>query len=179
MNRRNRPAARVVAVFVAGLAGLVGLVGCGGASGSGATPADDEQTRQTWAEYVRCARANGFPNWPDAVLDGNGRATFPDVAGLNFKTAAAQIRPACGAVLARLPANAQSKEDRPVDEDELARRRQYAECMRRNGVPDWPDPDPDGSFALPDRLARGDKTLTAPADKACKRLAMTKTPSGG
>ncbi|WP_088994613.1 hypothetical protein [Micromonospora echinaurantiaca] len=34
----------------------------------------------------------------------------------------------------------------PATAEQIAHRREYAKCMRANGMPDWPDPGPDGEF---------------------------------
>src|SRR5262245_65886372 len=69
----------------------------GGAGPTAAGPA------AVWADFVACARANGQPNWPDAVVEDDGTVDFPPVRGFDVKTAFDAVKPACGAVLDRLP----------------------------------------------------------------------------
>jgi hypothetical protein len=57
----------------------------------------------------------------------------------------------------------------PVDAAEAGRL--YAQCMRDNGVPDFPDPNADGSFALGhDNFDRDDPKFIAAIEK-CRDLA--------
>lgn len=158
-----------VAAMVAMAAGLAGC--SGGSPDSGAAVAGNaaDQARPVWADYVQCARSNGFPDWPDPVIDDRtGMATFPDVAGLNSKLATQQVQDVCGPILRRLPAQAVPKDQRPVTEEQLGNLRRYAECMRANGVPDWPDPNADGSWQLSQRLQ--DKNVIEPGDRACRHI---------
>jgi hypothetical protein len=54
--------------------------------------------------------------------------------------------------------------------------RKYAECMRENGVPNFPDPGPDGRFDLKDFNAGNlDREKIRQAREACRDLA----PNGG
>jgi hypothetical protein len=55
----------------------------------------------------------------------------------------------------------------PVSQDAA---RKYAQCMRANGVTDFPDPGPDGRFREPSHEQRNDPTFVA-ATEACRALA--------
>jgi hypothetical protein len=49
----------------------------------------------------------------------------------------------------------------------------YARCMRSHGVPDFPDPDPDGNFNLPSSPVSSQETA---ANQVCNHLLNVGTP---
>jgi hypothetical protein len=125
------------------------LTGCGpgssGSSGSagGQVTSVQQQARTVWLDYARCVRSHGFPDFPDPQVDSQGQAHTTN--STRIKTIARQVQGACGSILSRLPARAQNQ---PVTATQLRAERLFAECMRRHGLPDWPDPWPDGTFQL-------------------------------
>ena len=62
--------------------------------------------------------------------------------------------------------------ERPVpDPEALEQSRQMAKCMRENGVPNFPDPNPDGSLSLDGQkigMGPGDPTFDK-AEQACSK----------
>jgi len=153
-----------IALGVATLAGA-GLTGCSashGASGR-AAPAPgspgSSSPDATTAEIVACYRAHGDPAFPDPVYDpGDGRwhfAVSPASAPLATQQACRRLFPAANA-------------SPPVPQAEFQRLVQLAECLRSHGVPTWPDPNPDGSFALPSSLLTKSPSWQS-ASAACQR----------
>jgi hypothetical protein len=57
--------------------------------------------------------------------------------------------------------------------EELQQARDMAKCMRENGVPNFPDPNPDGGISIdPKKLGTGpDDPLWKKAEKACEQYA--------
>ena len=51
---------------------------------------------------------------------------------------------------------------------------QLAQCIRRRGVADWPDPNPQGEFPLPPALMQ-----KSPAQEHALKDCQQYTPSGG
>jgi hypothetical protein len=120
------------------LLSIVAVVACGQpAQTQSETPA------QIWHELVACARAHGDPTMPDPVIDSQGRAKFPP--GTQAPSAATQQ--ACQSIYNRLPAAART--DAPVD---IQMEIKFAQCMRQQGLTDWPDPDASGAYPLPPDL---------------------------
>jgi hypothetical protein len=73
--------------------------------------------------------------------------------------------PACDSLVIRMK-RAHPQRARPsVSPQDLVKLRDYAACMRQQGVSDWPDPGPDGVFKIPSRL--GDPKRFRKQDKAC------------
>jgi hypothetical protein len=100
-----------------------------------------------WARMTGCLRGHGYPDWPDAIIDADGRGTYPEASGLDEKSAIGQLQPVCGPILDELPPGARPSPD-TITDAELATLRAFAACMRGHGAPQWPDPNPDGGFTL-------------------------------
>jgi hypothetical protein len=167
MNMHPRACRRrcvTAAAAAATLAALVMLVAaCGSSSGSGTTTAADPQ--RAALAYAQCMRDNGVPDFPDP--DPNGR-----FSGLSHEQ---QGNP-------RFQAAQQACRDlAPGGEHEnlgdpafVEQARAYAQCIRDNGVPDFPDPDPSGRFRGVGHEQQGNPKFQA-ASAACQE----KLPGGG
>ena len=141
-----------VAGFLAGVLLFAVLTGCstGGSgdastSGGGQTASVQQQARAVWLDYAHCVRSHGFPNFPDPQVDSQGRASFGN--STQTKTIGRQVQGACGSILNRLPASVRGNTS-PVTPARLHQEVLFAGCMRRHGLPDWPDPRSDGTFQL-------------------------------
>lgn len=152
------------------LAASVVLAACG--SGSGGSPAGSAATAQgagtpdaSIEAQVQCYRTHGDPSFPDPVYDPHdGRwhfAVSPGTAPLSTQRACQHLFPAANA-------------SPPVPQAQFQQLVRLAECLRHHGVPNWPDPDPDGSFPLPPSLQKKTPAWAA-ASTACQRY----IPSGG
>ncbi|CAL9426960.1 hypothetical protein [Streptomyces sp. enrichment culture] len=155
-----------VALLVLGL----GLAGCGGSedepgvagaessAASGRGPGDDEEQAQKWAA---CMRGQGV------VMKENSEG----VAEVDKeKTSIEKIE--SGTEKCRSLQPAASAPPRLAPED-LDRRGAYAACLRENGLPAYPDPDPEtGESQLSEDLARRIKTdpQAQKALEACRNL---------
>ena len=135
----------VVAVLVGALAGCGAASPAPGATGS-ATASLQQQARTVWFQFARCVRAHGAPSFPDPQVDSQGHADFGH--STQTKTEASQAQGACGSILSRLPASVTG--NAPVTAAELHELVLFAHCMRQHGLPQWPDPQPDGTFRLSD-----------------------------
>jgi hypothetical protein len=115
-----------IALLTAGL-----LAGCGGSSGSsaGSSASGDRAVR-----FAECMRENGVPDFPDPV---DGRITMRsggDPATLQVAQEACQkFAPGGGRTTAQM------------QEQIIA----FSQCMRDNGVPDFPDPEGPGRLLIP------------------------------
>jgi hypothetical protein len=142
------------------------LAGCGAAS---RPPAGGTQAAGTAdssiTTLIQCYRQHGDPAFPDPVYDpSDGRWHY----AISPNSAPASTRAACQRLMPNMTASP------PVPQAQFQALVRLAECIRHNGVPNWPDPDPDGAFGLPPSL----QTKTpgyARAAQACQRL----MPSGG
>jgi hypothetical protein len=167
---RKTRATTVQALLACGalLAASAALTACSSSSASrpasGGTAAAGTPDAST-ESIVQCYRTHGDPTFPDPVYDPNdGRWHFAVSPG----SAPASTQQACQHLF---PSATTSP---PVPQAQFQQLVQLAECMRQHGVPNWPDPDPDGSFPLPPPL----QTKT-PADAAALRACGRYVPSGG
>lgn len=168
---KNTIGRRVPALLAAGatLAAGVALAACGpGASGAAGPPpaaAGSRTPDDATMAIVNCYRAHGDPSFPDPVYDpSDGRWHFAASAG----DAPYSTRQACQHLF---PSGNASP---PVPQAQFQALVRLAECFRQHGVPNWPDPDPDGSFPLPPALQKKTPAFLR-AGTACQRL----WPSGG
>ncbi len=146
MTERHRLNIAVVSVATVAL-----LAGCNGrqvaASQSSSSTSPRTDAAQVWAQMTECIRGHGYPNWPDAVIDGSGRGSYPGMAGLDEKSAIDALQSTCGHILDQLPPEAQPHQQQ-VTGAQMAMLLQFARCMREHGEADWPDPMDDGGFPL-------------------------------
>jgi hypothetical protein len=135
--------------------------GCGGARHAAAPPTSANLAAR-WHQVVLCARAHGMPGLQDPRIDSSGKAIFP--TGLNIP---AETRRACQSLVDRLVPDADKPPSTP---GELAGLLRFARCMRGHGIPDWPDPRPDGTFVPPARIMNGLKSTFRSQLMACEHL---------
>jgi hypothetical protein len=96
--------------------------------------------------YARCIRANGYPDWPDP--DPDGRIMLRRDAGMRMDDpklqaamqACQDLRPAGAGGGSAIMGAGGIGSGFANEEQALA----FARCMRENGVPDFPDPNPGG-----------------------------------
>jgi hypothetical protein len=156
-------AAQALLMSVAVLAASTGLAACGGGSPA-ATQGGGTPDAATGA-IVACYRAHGDPSFPDSVYDpSDGRWHFAVSPG----SAPASTQQACQHLF---PSDNSSP---PVPQAQFQKLVRLAECLRQHGVPNWPDPDPDGAFGLPPALQTKTHAYVGAA-QACQRY----MPSGG
>jgi hypothetical protein len=135
---RHKQWLAAAAVLVASLA-LV-AAGCGGSgssdanssSGSAAGSSSGSDLNERLADFSQCMRENGVPNFPDQrAVNGQVQLSLPpglDPNSPQFQ----QAMEAC-----RSLAPVQENGGGAGQQDQLLR---FAKCMRKNGVPDFPDP---------------------------------------
>jgi hypothetical protein len=139
--RRRSRAARALAVIAA--AGLF-AAGCGGSdeSGSGggseASAASDPDVA-----YAECMRENGVPEFPDPV---NGQLQLQATPGSGLDPDSPEFKRAQEACQDLAPAGADAGAG--PDPDLQAQVLDYAKCIRKNGVPEFPDPDFSGGGVI-------------------------------
>jgi hypothetical protein len=148
-----------MAVLTAALA--LAMTGCAGESGgedvatAGGTPtatatagAEDVQTgdmAEQMRKFAACMRENGI-DMPDPEVDGEGRVVMRGPGGGGGpepdreKVEAAQQ--ACKKYLPN------GGEPPKLSAEDMEKARQHSKCMRENGVPNFPDPQPDGGMQI-------------------------------
>jgi len=167
----------------------VGLVGCGGhdnntgvasANGSTSSPSSSASSgsssdREQGILYAQCMRENGVPKFPDPDADFVSRGgTGKEIAG-SFGVDLDEL----GVNQAKFDAAHQKcrhylpngGEPQQPDPEAVEHKRQYAQCMRENGVPNFPDPDADGRLRIdPNQIDTDSPTYKAADDKCGQQV---------
>lgn len=141
--------------------------GNGTGKGNGAGDARDGMLR-----YAQCMRENGVPDFPDPSFNGEGGVSLDLPEGTDAKAVdAAQAK--CRGLMPN------GGENQKIDPKVTEQLRRYAKCMRENGIPQFPDPSPDGGLQINnDALGLGpDDPRFKAADQACSTY-MPKPPGG-
>jgi hypothetical protein len=138
-----------------GLLLALGAAGCGGAeaaddgiasAGGTAKPsasasAASGNDKERFLQYAQCMRDNGVPEFPDPEVDG-GAVRMQMPRGLDrAKVEAAQAK--CKQYLPNW-----GEANGPVDPEVREQVLKFAQCMRDNGVPNFPDPEEGGGIRL-------------------------------
>lgn len=151
---------------IIGLAVTLVLMGaCGQSDGGndvpGGTPSPSAggEYAQVLA-FAKCMRENGLPDFPDPAPDGS-----LDAGGGTIDRTSTQYRNALEACQTLRPGGTGGKPG--VDAEQLAQMGKYAKCMRENGLPDFPDPGPNGFD--PGAFNNSDPAYAAAA-KACQEF---------
>ena len=119
------------------------------------------QAVTAWHDAAQCFRDHGFPA-PDPAIDDQGKATFPD----DLPRTPDDVLQICADVLNRIPNTGPAQ---GLSSAGVQARRQFAVCMRANGVPVWPDPDPEGRFPnTPALAAEGKSPALVAATATCR-----------
>jgi hypothetical protein len=154
MTRKLRPLAALATVALIG-------AGCSNESGGGNENASKPAKAETFSE---CMRANGVKEFPDP--NASGGLTIDEVVnGSSLDTSAPAWREAITACKDLQPPGFTGTEATP-DEQEV--RLEFAQCMRENGVEDFPDPAPDAPLIDTTRIpsAEGRGALSIPGFQA-------------
>lgn len=136
------------------LVGVTLLAGCGGSSssspgvehissnegassasskGRGTSPGNTANPEQAALAYARCMRSNGVPNFPDPKAGGG--FLFHASPGMTPSPAFRAAEAKCHKLLPPGPGSGP-----PPSAQTLARFLKISQCMRKHGVPEFPDP---------------------------------------
>jgi hypothetical protein len=156
----------VAGIVAVGVVGSV-LAGCGGGgtpSASASSSADGAKEAALWRQAAQCVREHGVPDFPDPVQNGDGDWDLAPGSIMPPQS----VQDACKSIIDQIKA-LDGGGDKPPSAADVAALRKFAQCMRRQGIADWPDPNADGAFMLPSRLqGRGNVKLFDAQVKACK-----------
>ena|SRR5688572_6779459 len=147
-------APKVLPMLRAGLMAAA-LATCSAAAAQ--TPADREDAALA---YSQCMRDNGYAEFPDPLPDGGIRFLVEPVSASRFQAAAAACRDLA-------PEGLRDEEMTPEDLEALLK---LSQCVRENGVPDFPDPNAEGRFDLRGVSEGPDDPRLKAAMDACSEL---------
>lgn len=164
----------LISVIGAGYSNAPAATGTG-SSGANTTTADQEQAVQ----FARCMRNNGVSAFPDP--DASGKLTIDAVAnGSSLDTSSAAFKQAISACKDLEPPGF-SGEKRSPEQQKAALK--FAQCIRDNGVPDFPDPTPDGPLVdtnrIPSAAQNGGMSMLNAAMRKCRDFAAAAGVTGG
>jgi hypothetical protein len=122
---------------------LISLAGCSssnapagtGSSGGNSTAATHEQA----VTFAECMRDNGVSEFPDP--DASGTFAYGIKRGSSLDPSTAAWQKAIGACKGLEPPGFMPKK---LSAAQMEARLKFAQCMRENGVPDFPDPTENG-----------------------------------
>jgi hypothetical protein len=154
----------LLAVAAAALIGVVALVtACGSSSSDKTAPAAG---RQQALKFAQCMRMNGLPDFPDPDANGEFRGQGHEQQD-NPRFQAAQQ--ACRGLAPG------GTHERDLGTPAFVKQaREFAQCVRDNGVPDFPDPDANGEFR-----GQGHEQQDNPRFQAAQQACQSKLPGGG
>ncbi len=151
MARKRRP------VDAVALIALIAVIsGCGSSSPAGARPSSSTGSggngslahAQKGVKFAECMRSHGVSNFPDPGA--SGKLTIDAVAnGSSIDTSAPAFTQAISACKALEPAGFTGS-TRSSQQQQAALT--FAECIRANGVKDFPDPIPNGPLVDTNRI---------------------------
>jgi hypothetical protein len=148
-----------------------------GSSGGNTTAANREQA----VKFAECMRKNGVREFPDP--DASGTLTIDGIAnGSSLDTSSAAFKQAIAACKDLQPPGFIGHK-RTAQEQENALK--FAQCIRDNGVKDFPDPTPDGPLVdtnrIPSAAGRGGPSIPGlnAAMQKCRDLAANAGAVGG
>jgi hypothetical protein len=136
-------------LLVSAAACAAALAACGGSSSK---PKAGSNSQLAMAE---CFRSHGVPNFPDPI-SGSGGEGFPTSESIGSQTitieGVALSGPAFEAAVKTCKLFGGGSAPPPVSESQKLKLFQFAECMRKHGVPNYPDPvfPPGGGIERPD-----------------------------
>ncbi|MCW3819390.1 hypothetical protein ONA91_33600 [Micromonospora sp. DR5-3] len=173
---------RIRAGLVLGLLLVLGMAGCGTpdssegvatADGSGdsasSAKADQLSDQERGLRFAQCMREHGI-DIPDPQDGGGVQIRLPEGTDPQQAQAATQQ---CKEYLP------DGGEPQKADPQTVEQQRAYAQCMRNNGVPKFPDPDANGGIKIDSNSGfdPGDPKVKA-AQQTCARY-QPAAPSGG
>ncbi len=138
MNRRRRPLAALALIAVVALVSACGSTAPAG-TGSGSSATNNAAANaQKAVKFAKCMRSNGVSEFPDPHPDASGNFTIDGIvngSSLNPDTPA--FKQAIGACKNLEPAGFTGSKRSP---QQMQAALEFAQCIRENGVKDFPDP---------------------------------------
>jgi hypothetical protein len=171
---RARSAGLLVALAVLAL----GVAGCGdssdsSSSGSAASGGGSSDSTKL-VQYAQCMRKNGVPSFPDPV---NGQLNLQVTPGGPLDPSSPQWKAAQQACKSLEPPGLQSGSAQSNQQQSQALK--FAACMRKNGVPNFPDPQLEGGGFIVGEGVDSNSPQFQSALTACRKLQPGGATTGG
>ncbi len=175
----------ILALIIAGCSGAPASTGSSdgntnavtapaGAGGDNTAAPHDQAVK-----FAECMRANGVSAFPDP--DASGAFTIETIAnGSAVDTNSAAFKQAMNTCKDLQPPGFTGNKRSP---EQQAAGIKFAQCIRDNGVPDFPDPDPNGPLVdtnrIPSASRNGGMSMLRAAMKKCSSYAAAAGVTGG
>jgi hypothetical protein len=171
MSRRRRPLAALALIAMAALTSACGS-SAPASVGTGSRGNITATKHGKAVKFAECMRANGVSEFPDP--DTSGAFTLDGVVnGSSLNPSTPAWKRAVGACKDLEPPGFMGRK-RSTQEQEAALK--FAQCMRENGVPDFPDPTPTGPLIdtsrIPSAAGRGARSIPGFRAAAAKCTAI-------
>jgi hypothetical protein len=152
MSRARRPLAALAMVAL-----IIGA--CSNTSATTGAANTSAANREKAVKFAECMRTNGVSAFPDP--NASGDLTIDGIAnGSSLNPSSPAFKQALGACKNLEPPGFTGRR-RNAQEQEAALK--FAQCMRKNGVPDFPDPTPNGPLIdtnrIPSAAGRGARDI--------------------
>jgi len=148
MNRRRRPLAALALIALAALISACGSGAPAETDAGGGGNNNSAANAQKAVRFAECMRSNGVSEFPDP--DASGKLTIDAVAnGSSLDTNTPAFKQAISACKNLEPAGFTGSK-RSSQQQQAALK--FAQCIRANGVPDFPDPIPNGPLVDTNRI---------------------------
>jgi hypothetical protein len=166
MMRKRRPLAALALIATAAL-----ITACGSSAPAGTGANNTATNARAGLKFAECMRANGVGDFPDPGA--SGKLTIDEVAnGSSLNTNSPAFTQALSACKNLEPAGFTGSKR---SAQQQAAGLKFAQCMRENGVPDFPDPAPNGPLIdtprIPSTAQPGGMSILHAAMQKCGDVA--------
>lgn len=169
-----------VVQLLAALAMLTVIVtGCSNAPAGAGSSSGTATAYEQGVKFAACMRNNGIAQFPDP--DASGQLTIDQVAnGSSLDTSSAAFKQAISACKDLEPPGFTGTKRSPELQKAALK---FAQCVRDNGVKDFPDPTPDGPLIdtnrIPSAASPGGRSILHAAMRNCRNFAAAAGVTGG
>jgi len=172
MRRTLRPLAALAMLAVV-------VAGCSNAPAGTTSSNSSASIHEKAVKFAECMRAHGVSAFPDP--NASGELTIDAVAnGSSLDTSSAAFKQAMSACKDLEPPGFTGTKVTP---QQRGARLEFAQCIRDNGVPDFPDPTPNGPLVdtnrIPSAATTGGMSILNAAMQKCRDLAAPAGVTGG
>ncbi|MBV9465045.1 MAG: hypothetical protein JO206_14105 [Solirubrobacterales bacterium] len=148
----------------------VALIALNSACGSSAPAASSAANAQKGVKFAECMRSNGVSQFPDPGA--SGKLTIEALNGSSIDPNAPAFKQAISACKELEPAGFTGPKVTP---QQATARLRFARCIRANGVPDFPDPTPNGPLVdttrIPSAATDSGRSILNAAMRKCRDAA--------
>jgi hypothetical protein len=159
---------------------MVALLSAGCSNATAETGTGSNATnREQAVKFADCMRKNGVREFPDP--DASGDLTIDGIAnGSSLDTSTPAFKQAISACRDLEPPGFTGAKRSPEQQQAALK---FAQCIRDNGVKDFPDPTPDGPLIdtnrIPSAASNGGMSILNAAMQKCRDLAASAGVQGG